>query len=159
MVGRVGRPPKERFAYVGACVAPITEAEQAALKWALLQIASVAGLAPRQQSRMLRALVSAVTDYRLMAELNRKRSSSQGNKTKAHVSFLLYRCAEAWCGVVGLKQVSLWERDASLGGGESTPVQLARVCLRIATGKVYAASLRRQFSGAARWSRPPKKGS
>ena len=157
MAGKVGRPPKERFEYVGACVAPINDAERDALKRELMSVDGVARLPPRQRVRMLKAMEMIVIDYRLMAELNRKRRSSQGNKTKAHISFLLYRCAEVWCSAARVARVPLWERDAGLGGGESTPVQIARLCLQVATGKIYAASLRRQIAGATRWSRLPKK--
>lgn len=157
MAGKVGRPPKERFEYVGACVAPFTDAEHDALNRELMLIEAVVRLSSKRRIRLSQALANVVTDYRLMAELNHKRQSPQGNKTKAHVSFLLYRCAEVWCHAAGLVRVSLWERDSSFGGGESAPVQVARVCLRIATGKPYLASLRRQFPGAVRWHRLPKK--
>lgn len=157
MAGKVGRPPKERFEYVGACVAPINDAERDALKRELMFVDGVTRLPPRQCVRLARALETVVIDYRLMTELNRARHSSQGNKTKAHMSFLLYRCAEVWCSAARVARVSLWERDAGLGGGESTPVQIARLCLQVATGKTYAASFRRQFAGVKRWSRLPKK--
>lgn len=157
MAGKVGRPPKEKFAFVGACADPLSETEMATLKNRMPDLYCVGRLPIRERVRLMDNLSTVIVDFRLMGELNRKRASPQGNKRKAHLTFLLYRCAELWINATGAKAVSLWERDADCWGGESAPVELARLCLIVATGKPYTASLRQQFAGAARWMRPPTK--
>jgi hypothetical protein len=157
MAGRVGRPPKERFQYVGACANLLNDSERASLIHDLSQLKCVAQLPMKQRWRLFAVLEKALIDYRLMVELNGKRPSPQGNKKKVHVSFMLYSCRVAWINAAGIKKASLWQRDKSLGGEESPPVQMARTCLFAATGMPYTASLRQQFHGAARWIRPPSK--
>jgi hypothetical protein len=150
MVARRGRPPKERFIYPMECIAPTSAEMRTELQVKLSNLPCVAQLSPSQQEHLLHKLIGALEDYMLAAGLNAKRKSPPGNKTKAHVSLLIYKCSIASCEVLGISETSLWEAPFN-SVKESPPVQLVRECLSVATRKPYTASLRQQFAGATRW--------
>lgn len=155
MTTRRGRPPKEKFLYPMAVCAPATQADSVALGQKLSALACVQKLTEPQRDQLLHRLLSDLDNYKLATVLNAKRKTSRGNKKKAHVSLLIYSCAVSWCDVLGVSETRLWEAPQNSNTAKESPaVELARSCLEVATGKSYSASLRQQFSGAAKWSRP-----
>ena len=141
-----GRKPKERLEYVGA----VSDACDIDLSVPLE--AYLAQVPEEKRGDCLRAIGLAVTYYQAMSEVNAERKhATRGNKPKAHISLLLRDIAAAWMAATGDADVSLWQSE---DGRESWPVAVARVCLSVARGKPYIASLRQQFAGAARWKTP-----
>ena len=150
-----GRPPKERFEHEVVVLDLLDPASVRDLHDAIGAIDCVAALHVRDRVSLLRATTSVVQDFRLISELAKHPRSGRGNKPKAQISMLLFRCAEVWASATKTKSVSLWERDD--GTKESPPVQIARACLEFVLGKPYKFSLRQQISKAPNWQRMAKR--
>lgn len=154
-MGKIGRPPKERFEYTGVILTPLDQNAICALHAAIGALDCVSALPARYRVSLLRAMTSVVEDFRLISKLAKHRRSGRGNKPKADISLLLFRCAEVWASATKVRAVSLWERDDR--SKESPPVQIARACLEFVLGKAHPFSLRQQISRAPNWKRLPKR--
>jgi hypothetical protein len=90
MTIRRGRPPKEKFQYPMASLAPAKPTLRATLQVRMFSLPCVAKLTASQKQQLHLLLTDALDDYSLVSELNAKRKSLPGNKSKAHVSLLIY---------------------------------------------------------------------
>ena len=151
MNARRGRPPKERYLVPMAILDPVSPAESALLRGKVLSLPCVVNLSTAQQNELLNRLVDDLDAFKLATIVNAKRKSAPGNKTKADFSLLIFKCGVSWCEILGITQSPLWESPYNNGPKESPPVELARACIGVATGKPYSTSLRQQFKGARKW--------
>ncbi len=148
-----GRPPKKRYEAQLVMGDPLTPLQIDDLHQKILALKFVRRLNTHQINWLVGTLAEYTASYQVVSSLNKKRKKCQrsqsglGNKQKAHVSLLLHDCAHTWRGVNSSAHIKLWESRIS----ESPSVQLARICIEIATGKPHAASLRRQIIGAGKW--------
>lgn len=151
-----GRPPRPRPQIPMASAGPLSPTELAALSQKVMGLACVKKLPANQQVFLLARLADDLTAFKLITDLNKIRRTGPGNKPKAHLSLLLYKCGLSWCHTNNLPQTSLWEALGNKNAAAESPaVELARACVEIATGKPYPTSLRQQFEGAKKWSTLP----
>jgi len=152
MKAKRGRPPKEKFLVPMAIHDPVTPAESTLLRTKVLSLPCVGALPANQQEGLVNRLIDDLDAFKLAKIVNTKRRSSQGNKAKADLSLLIFKCAVSWCNTLGIEKTSLWESLNNTRTAKEAPsVELARSCIEVATGKPYPTSLRQQFKGAKKW--------
>lgn len=148
-----GRPPKPKFEYpMGDAKHPSSQMV-AELRSAISKLYDVGSLKEEKITELLDELVHAMGSYQAAEHLRINiPAKSRGNKNKTHVQVLLQDCARAWSAITGMK-ITIWQKDLSaLEGRTATPesisVNLARIVMRISSGKAITSNLRTQIMKA-----------